>query len=115
MDARQFDKCIHDSGRIFRSHEDIQIAECVTHPSQASGRLGIDDSLHLFKFTEQRLRDWVDQVLNSVAPVGPYAVKTIGPENGTTRIKVGCVVLVVALPVILIRRYRRKKKRRQAT
>lgn len=45
---------------------------------------------------KQRLRDWVDQVLNSVAPVGPYAVKTIGPENGSTRIKTGCVVLVVA-------------------
>ena len=59
MDARQFDKCIHHRGGVLRRHEDIQVAHCRTHPSQASSRLCVDDSLHLLELFAEFLRDWV--------------------------------------------------------
>jgi hypothetical protein len=42
------------------------------------------------------LRDWVDQVLMSVVPVGPYSVKLIEPASDASPIPAGQVVLVVA-------------------
>jgi hypothetical protein len=45
---------------------------------------------------KQRLRDWIDQVLNSVTPIGPYTVKVIPPELPDSKILAGRVVLVVA-------------------
>ena len=55
MDARQFDKHIHHCGGIFRGDQDIQVADRVTHPPQTSTGLRIDNALHLFEFSDQRL------------------------------------------------------------
>lgn len=44
----------------------------------------------------QKLRDWVDQVLTHVVPVGPYSVRTIEAEVPASRIQRGRVVLVIA-------------------
>lgn len=45
---------------------------------------------------KQKLRDWVDMVLNTVSPVGPYTVRTIKPEKADTKIDPEHVVLVIA-------------------
>jgi hypothetical protein len=45
---------------------------------------------------KQKIRDWVDAVLSTVSPVGPYSVRTIQCERADSRIDLGCVVLVVA-------------------
>lgn len=45
---------------------------------------------------KQKLRDWVDMVLNSVDPVGPYSVRTVRPDMHNTCINPEHVVLVVA-------------------
>lgn len=47
---------------------------------------------------KQKLRDWVDMILNSVSPVGPYTVRTIKPssDNPQSHIDPDMVVLVVA-------------------
>ena len=45
---------------------------------------------------KQKLRDWVDAVLNQVTPVGPYDIRTIGREKADSKIDEGHVVLVVA-------------------
>ena len=44
----------------------------------------------------QKLRDWADQVLAQVEPLGPYAVKTIERKNAKSRIRSDCAVLVIA-------------------
>lgn len=44
----------------------------------------------------QKLRDWVDIILNTVSPVGPYTVQTIASEHAQSRIEAEMVVLVVA-------------------
>jgi hypothetical protein len=43
----------------------------------------------------QRLRDWVDQVLTAVVPIGPYSVNAIAPSRQSSRIEPEHVVLVV--------------------
>jgi hypothetical protein len=43
----------------------------------------------------QRIRDWVDQVLNYVEPTGPYAVKIIERSSAESPIREGHVVLVI--------------------
>ncbi|MGJ3238710.1 MAG: ATP-binding protein [Anaerolineae bacterium] len=45
---------------------------------------------------KQKLRDWVDMILNSVSPVGPYTVRTIKPAHEASRIEPEMVVLVIA-------------------
>ncbi|MDQ7027108.1 MAG: ATP-binding protein [Anaerolineae bacterium] len=45
---------------------------------------------------KQKIRDWVDTVLTSVTPVGPYEVRTIEASKDDSRIEADCVVLVVA-------------------
>ncbi|MEO1289038.1 MAG: ATP-binding protein [Chloroflexota bacterium] len=45
---------------------------------------------------KQKLRDWVDMILNGVSPIGPYAVKTIKPTDANSKIDSGMVILVVA-------------------
>lgn len=47
-------------------------------------------------FGRQAIRDWVDQVLAQVQPVGPYSVKPIQPETSTSLIATGKVVLVIS-------------------
>ena len=44
----------------------------------------------------QKLRDWADQVMGQVEPVGPYAVKTIERRSEESRIRPDAVVLVIA-------------------
>jgi hypothetical protein len=44
----------------------------------------------------QKLRDWADQVLAQVEPVGPYAVKSIEATHPDSRIRPNCAVLVIA-------------------
>ncbi|MGB1289362.1 MAG: ATP-binding protein, partial [Aggregatilineales bacterium] len=48
------------------------------------------------KMGKQKLRDWIDQVLRSVVPVGPYTVNTITPEGDDSTILPEHVVLVIA-------------------
>ncbi len=45
---------------------------------------------------KQSLRDWVDQVLTTVTPPGPYAVRCIAPSRAGSDIQPGHVVLVIA-------------------
>ncbi len=59
MNARQLDKHIHDSRRIFCRDQDVQIAHCIAHPSQAPTGLRVHDPLHLLKLFDQGLRDGV--------------------------------------------------------
>lgn len=42
-----------------------------------------------------KLRDWADQMLNHVVPVGPYSIKAIHPQRPNSAIEPGHVVLVV--------------------
>ena len=44
----------------------------------------------------QKLRDWADQVLAQVEPVGPYTVKAIEAAQLNSRIRPDCAVLVIA-------------------
>jgi hypothetical protein len=44
----------------------------------------------------QRLRDWVDQVLNTVVPAGPYTVKTITRTRPDSKIDNDHTVLIIA-------------------
>jgi len=44
----------------------------------------------------QKLRDWVDQILASVEPVGPYRIKVIPKENEGSSIEEDHVILVVS-------------------
>jgi hypothetical protein len=45
---------------------------------------------------KQKLRDWVDMILNTVSPVGPYTIRTIKPQKNDSSIDPDHVVLVVA-------------------
>jgi len=44
----------------------------------------------------QPIRDWVDQVISDVEPVGPYAVGTIKPLSASSPIHANHTVLVIA-------------------
>ncbi|MEL6405017.1 MAG: RNA-binding domain-containing protein [Chloroflexota bacterium] len=50
------------------------------------------------KMGKQKLREWVDMIVNSVSPVGPYTVRTIkhDPNYAQSKIDPAMVVLVVA-------------------
>jgi predicted HTH transcriptional regulator len=63
--------------------------------------VGVDDRGHIDggippKMGKQRLREWIDTVLTTVTPVGPYEVRTISCSRHDSKIEEGCVVLVVA-------------------
>lgn len=45
---------------------------------------------------KQKLRDWVDMILNAVSPVGPYTVRTIKADSPESKIEEEMVVLVIA-------------------
>lgn len=45
---------------------------------------------------KQKLRDWVDMILNAVSPVGPYTVQTIKADSPESKIDPEMVVLVIA-------------------
>jgi hypothetical protein len=62
--------------------------------------VGVDDEGNIdggipVMMGRQRLRDWVDQVLNTVVPIGTYAVKCITPEKPDSKIEPQHVVLVI--------------------
>lgn len=62
--------------------------------------VGVDDTGQVDggipqKMGRQKLRDWVDMILNSVSPVGPYIIGTIEPETDKSAIDPEMVVLVV--------------------
>jgi hypothetical protein len=62
--------------------------------------VGVDDEGNIdggipVMMGRQRLRDWVDQVLNTVVPIGTYAVKCIAPEKTDSKIEPQHVVLVI--------------------
>lgn len=62
--------------------------------------VGVDDNGHIdggipAKFGGQRLRDWVDQAIAGVRPMGDYCITTIEPAGGASRIEQGCMVLVI--------------------
>jgi hypothetical protein len=62
--------------------------------------VGVDDNGRLdggvpATMGKMALRDWVDQVLTSVVPIGPYATRTIAPESIDSQIDKGHVVLVI--------------------
>jgi Putative DNA-binding domain len=44
---------------------------------------------------KQKIRDWADQVLSHVEPIGPYAIATIEGNSPDSKIKSGHVVLVI--------------------
>jgi hypothetical protein len=44
----------------------------------------------------QNIRDWVDQVISTVTPVGIYEIKTISPQASTSLIHDSHVVLAIA-------------------
>ena len=50
----------------------------------------------------QTLRDWADQVLASVEPLGPYAIKTITRKNATSLINEEQAILVVSFGVSVV-------------
>lgn len=63
--------------------------------------VGVDDGGRVdggisYMMGKQKLRDWVDMILNSVSPVGPYRIRTIKPDNDYSKIDPEMVVLVVA-------------------
>jgi len=63
--------------------------------------VGVDDNGKVdggipYMMGKQKLRDWVDMILNAVSPVGPYTVRTIKPESENSKIDPEMVVLVVA-------------------
>lgn len=43
----------------------------------------------------QRLRDWVDQIVTGVRPVGEYHVNTIEAKDAGSLIEQGCIVLII--------------------
>ena len=63
--------------------------------------VGVDDRGHIdggipMKMGKQKLRDWVDTVLSTVTPVGPYDIRAIPRSKDDSKIESGCVVLVIA-------------------
>ena len=63
--------------------------------------VGVDDSGRVdggipYHIGKQKLRDWVDMILNTVSPIGPYTVRPIKPQKNDTQIDPEHVVLVVA-------------------
>lgn len=63
--------------------------------------VGVDDNGKVdggipYMMGKQKLRDWVDMILNAVSPVGPYTVRTIKPDNPESKIEEEMVVLVIA-------------------
>ncbi len=61
---------------------------------------GIDDDGHIdggvpVEVGTQRLRDWVDQVLAHVEPIGPYTIRTIEAERPDSAIQAGHAVLAI--------------------
>jgi Schlafen, AlbA_2 len=63
--------------------------------------VGVDDNGQVdggipSRMGKQKLRDWVDKILNTVSPIGPYTVRTIKPEKSNSMIESEQVVLVVA-------------------
>ncbi|NOH01072.1 MAG: ATP-binding protein [Chloroflexi bacterium] len=50
----------------------------------------------------QSIRDWVDQILASVEPVGSYSTKIISKETQNSLIQDNCVVLVVSFGASII-------------
>ncbi|MFP4322951.1 MAG: helix-turn-helix domain-containing protein [Anaerolineales bacterium] len=61
---------------------------------------GIDDHGHIdggipVEVGNQRLRDWVDQVLAHVEPLGPYVIKTIEADAPDSAIQPGHAVLAI--------------------
>jgi hypothetical protein len=63
--------------------------------------VGVDDSGKVdggipHRIGKQKLRDWVDMILNTVSPVGPYTVQAIKAEKADSRIEHNHVVLVIA-------------------
>ena len=63
--------------------------------------IGVDDSGQVdggipYFMGKQKLRDWVDMILNTVSPVGPYTVRTIKPQKADSKIDPEHVVLVLA-------------------
>jgi len=47
-------------------------------------------------FGKQKIRDWVDQVISGVEPVGPYSIKIIERQNDQSLIGINNIILVVA-------------------
>jgi hypothetical protein len=63
--------------------------------------IGVDDRGQIDggippKMGKQKLRDWVDSILTTVTPVGPYEVRTIAHSKHNSKIEVEHVVLVIA-------------------
>jgi hypothetical protein len=63
--------------------------------------VGVDDRGHIdggipAKMGKQKLRDWVDSVLSTVTPVGPYDIRAIPRAKDNSQIEEGHVVLVIA-------------------
>lgn len=88
----------------FRTELQAKIAKTASAFWNTGGGIlvvGVDDNGNVDggipqKMGKQRLRDWVDMVLRTVIPVGPYSVRMIRREKPDSSIEEGCAVLVVA-------------------